>query len=56
MILRTWHLLAPIVAAIVAAFRSPSRVPKPSVRTWQEVANETVEAVTDSMGVGAHAS
>ncbi len=44
------------VAAIVAAFRSPSRVPKPSVRTWQEVANETVEAVTDSMGVSAHAS
>ena len=44
------------IAAIVAAFRSPSRVPKPSVRTWQEVANETVEAVTDSMGVGAHAS
>lgn len=44
------------VAAIVAAFRSPSRAPQPSVRTWQAVANETVKTVTDSMGVRAHAS
>jgi glycosyltransferase involved in cell wall biosynthesis len=44
------------VAAIVAAFRSPTRVPEPSVRTWQEVANETVEAVTNSMRVSPNAS